>query len=265
MASDTPARILFRTWSSESAGVNSRQGCLSGDQDRRDVGVDEMISTFNNHRNLDNRSPTFFISTTDDPIRALSIAVTKGFHGEENVQIAIIRSDNYMLGEEFGLAFGFKSCLFKTEFLFLWEIKATEIMHVVSLNALISRGLFKIFPVLDPECWPDVEQALPSLEGLRQQIHENNENAYKPIHSWPERSGRYVLAIAKLFGDNVPLCAIASLIWDRGTHFEPDNYWEDGLQWRVRGAIERILEMDRRKRTYDEWCGELANDEDEED
>jgi hypothetical protein len=135
----------------------------------------------------------------------------------------------------------------------------------VSLDTLIRRGLFKRCPVLDPERWPNVEQALPSLEELRQQIHENNGNAYKPIHSWPERSGRYVLTIAKLFGDNVPLRAIASLIWDRGTHFEPDNYWEDGLQWRVRGAIEQIPEKNRRECAYDEWCGELADNEDEED
>jgi hypothetical protein len=265
MVSDTPTRVLFRTWSSKSAGVNSRQGCLSGNQNQRNFTIDEMIQTFNNHRNLDNRNPTFFISTTDDPIRALSIAIKKDFCGEEDVQVAIIRSDAYILGEELASAFGLNSCLFQTEFLFLWEIKASEIMHVVPLKTLISRGLYKRCPVLDPSLWVDVEQGLPSLPELRRQICENNEDAYEPIRTWPERSGRYVLAIAKCFGDDVPLRAIASLIWGRGTHFEPDNYWDDELHLRVRDAIEQSLRKNRHHCAYDEWFDELADDEDEED
>lgn len=198
MVSDTPTRILFRTWSSGSAGVNSRQGCLSGDQNQRNISAGEMIKTFNNHINLDNRNPTFFISTTDDPIRALSIAIKKSFCGEEDVQIAIIRSLKYVSGKAVAKkCFGLKACLFKTEFLFLWEIAASETMHVVSLHTLTRRGLYNRCPVLDPDCWPDVERALPSLDELRQQIQENNAKAYNPIRTWPERSGRYVLAIAK--------------------------------------------------------------------
>jgi len=265
MASDTPTRILFRTWSSESAGVNSRQGCLSGDQNRRNFSVNEMTETFNNHRNLDNRNPTFFISTTDDPIRALSIAVNKSFDGEEDVQIAIIRSDTYISCKELASALGLKSYLYKTEFLFLWEIEANAIIHVVCLDTLIDRGLFKKCRVLDPNCWPDVQEALPPLPDLRLQMRENNEKAYKPIPTWPERSGRYVLAIAKCFGNNVPLRAIASLIWDRGTHFEPNNYWEDELHMRVRDAIEQILEKNPRQCPYDGWCDELADAEEEEE
>lgn len=115
-----------------------------------------MIKTFNNHMNLDNRNPTCFISTTGDPIRALSIAIKKSFCGEDDVQIAIIRSDKYLSG------FGLKPCLFKTEFLFLWEFPAPEIMHVVSLHTLTRRGLYNRCPDLDPDCWVDVEQALPS-------------------------------------------------------------------------------------------------------
>jgi hypothetical protein len=68
-----------------------------------------------------------------------------------------------------------------------------------------------------------------------------------------------------LFGDNVPLRAIASLIWDRGTHFEPDNYLEDKLHLRVRDAIEQVFGKNSRQCRYDEWCGELADDENEED
>jgi hypothetical protein len=76
-----------------------------------------MIKTFNNHINLDNRNPTCFISTTGDPIRALSIAIKKSFCGEDDVHIAIIRSDKYLSGEAVAKkCFGLKPCLFKTEF-----------------------------------------------------------------------------------------------------------------------------------------------------
>jgi hypothetical protein len=34
------------------------------------VGVLEMVENFEKYRNQDNRDPTFFISTADDPIRA---------------------------------------------------------------------------------------------------------------------------------------------------------------------------------------------------
>ena len=85
------------------------------------------------------------------------------------------------------------------------------------------------------------------------------------MRTWTERSGRYVLAIAKLFGDNIPLRAIASLIWERGTHFEPKNYREDELRLRIRDAIEHILEKNPHQCEYDRWYGELADEEDEED
>jgi hypothetical protein len=78
-------------------------------------------------------------------------------------------------------------------------------------------------------------------------------------------SGRYVAAIAKCFGDQAPLRAIASLIWERGTHFEPDNYFDDGLDVRVRNAIQKSLEDGPGYCAYDEWCGELGEDQNEND
>jgi hypothetical protein len=43
------------------------------------------------------------------------------------------------------------------------------------------------------------------------------------------------------------------------------NYFEDKLHLRVRDAIEQVFEKNSRQCRYDEWCGELADDENEED
>lgn len=45
--------------------------------------------------------------------------------------------------------------------------------------------------------------------------------------------------------------AIASLIWYWGTHFMPKNYWKHGMNWRVRDAIEQIVERNPRQCAYD--------------
>jgi hypothetical protein len=92
---------------------------------------------------------------------------------------------------------------------------------------------------------------------------ENNEKAWRPHktrHTWPERSGRFVANIAKCFGDDAPLRAIASLIWDRGTHLEPYNYTISGLHLRVKSAIQQSIEKNACLCVYDEWAGELAKD-----
>jgi hypothetical protein len=195
----------------------------------------------------------------------LSIAINKMHRGEKNVQIAIIRTANYLPGEELAGAARLNPCLYKTEFLFLWEIKTAEIMTVVSLATLIRRGLYQRCRTLNPDTWigGNEENALPPLPDLRSNIFESNEKAWKGGETWPERSGRYVLAIVECFGDNVPLRALASLLWEHRTHFEPENYWTHRLNWRVRDAIERGVEDHGTQCAHDAWCGDLADDEDE--
>jgi hypothetical protein len=259
MAPESPFRILFRTWSSSSAGRNSRRGFRSGYKNRRNIGLLEMAEHFENHSNLDNRVPTCFISTTDDPVRALKYAIDLQGRDDDNIHISIIRSNNYLYGEELATLSGCgNEPLFKTEFLFLWEIEATEILHVVSLETLERSNLLIKFKVLDPVCWE--EGTLPPLWRIREEIYNNNEKAWDGnSKTWPERSGRYVAAIAKCFGNGAPRRAIASLIWDRGTHFRPYDYEVGGLDLRVRDAIRRVLDKEGYSCWHDEWCGELAS------
>jgi hypothetical protein len=258
MAPESPFRILFRTWSSSSAGTNSGQGHRSGDKNRREIDPFEMAEHFENHSNRDNRVPTCFISTTDDPVRALKYAID--LQGEEDdIHISIIRSNKYICGEVLATLFDHENeALFKTEFLFLWEIEAAEILHVVSLETLERGNLLNKFKVLDPKYWEG--DTLPPLSTIRDEIRNNNEEAWwkGDRNTWPERSGRYVAAIAKCFGNGAPRRAIASLIWDRGTHFEPESYEDWGLGLRVRDAIQRVLDKQGRSCWHDEWCGELA-------
>jgi len=269
MEPESPIRLLFRTWSSSSAGANSRRGFLSGDQNRREIGLFEIAKIFENHSNLQNRIPTCFISTTEDPIRALKYAIDLAVQGASGIHIAIIRSNEYRCGKEVAaevsrVLFGINESLYKTEFLFLFEIAPADIIHVVSLDTLVGNGLLNKFKVLDPTTWVDEDEdntphQLPQLSEIRRQIHENNENAWRNANekTWPERSGRYVADIAKCFGASHR--AIASLIWEHGTHFTPANYEYDELDLRVRHAIQKSLDKNARSCWCDEWCGKLAN------
>ncbi|CZR66439.1 uncharacterized protein PAC_16340 [Phialocephala subalpina] len=262
MAPDSPSRILFRTWSYSSAGTNSRRGFRSGDRNCRVIDDFELAEHFENHSNLNNRTPTCLISTTDDPVRALRYAINLQAQGEDDndVHISIIRSNRYVRGENFATLFDPENeRLFKTEFLFFWEIKPTEILHVVSLDTLVGNGLLNRFKVLDPEYW--VGGTLPLLWTVRNEICRNNEEAWSrgDRSTWPERSGRYVAAIAKCFGNGAPHRAIASLTWHHGTHFKPNNYENWGLDLRVRDAIQEVLDRNGNSRWYDQWCGELAS------
>jgi len=182
--------------------------------------------------------------------------------GERNIHISIIRSDHYLHAKRIAGAFSFNDALFKTEFLFLFEITAADILHTVSLDTMVGSGLLRRFRVLDPDHWDDEAGAgLPPLSKLRKRIYENNEDAWLQgdENTWPERSGRYVAAIAKCFGNGAPQRAIASLIWEHGTHFEPVEYEYEGFDLRVRAEIQRSLGGNSRSCWYDEWCGELAN------
>jgi len=264
MEPESPFRLLFRTWSSSSAGANSRRGFLSGDQNRREIGLFEKAKIFDNHSDLHNRIPTCFISTTEDPIRALKYAIDLAVQGLSGIHIAIIRSNEYRCGKEVAaevssVLFDINESLYKTEFLFLFEIAPADIIHVVSLETLEGNGLLNKLKVLDPTTWVDEE--LPRISTIRRQIHENNEGAWRNANekTWQERSGRYVAAIAKCFGAGAPHRAIASLIWEHGTHFTPANYEYDGLDLRVRNAIQKSLDKNARSCWCDEWCGELAN------
>src|SRR5690242_12113165 len=100
MAPKSPFRMLFRTWSSSSAGTNSRLGFKSGGQYQRDIDLLAFAENFENHIDLNNRDPTFFISTTDDPIRALKYAIDLFIRCKEDIHISIIRSNGYLYAEE---------------------------------------------------------------------------------------------------------------------------------------------------------------------
>jgi hypothetical protein len=253
MEQEYPYRFLFRAWSRSSAGTNSLRGFRSGDRHIRNLTDVEKEEHFSNHADQSNRVPTCFISTTSDLIRAMKIAIEKDVQGEEDVHISFIQSNDCVSAEALADEFGLRSWLFKTEFLFPWEIEANEIVHVVSLATLIENQLLDRFKVLN-------DASLPPLQELREQICENNEKAWnKNRNTWPERSGRYVAKIAKCFGAGAPHRAIASLIWEHGTHFVPWNYEEDGLDERVRDAIKGALGKNVKSCGFDGWCGELAD------
>lgn len=135
-------------------------------------------------------------------MRALKYAIDLHCMDENDIHISIIRSNKYHWGEDLAAAFEYgNESLLKTEFLFLWEIEATEILYVVSLETLERNNLPIKFEVLDPEYWE--EDTLPPLWRMGEEIRDRNEKACEGnSKTWPKRSGRYVAAIAKSSGNS---------------------------------------------------------------
>lgn len=71
-----------------------------------------------------------------------------------------------MSDKEFTGTLGLKSCLIKTEFLSLWDVEHTEVMHVVSLKTLVRRRLYYKCDVVNPNNWPNEAEVLSPFEDL---------------------------------------------------------------------------------------------------
>jgi hypothetical protein len=119
----------------------------------------------------------------------LKYAIDLAVQGASGIHISVVRSNEYLCGKEVAaevssVLFSINESLFKTEFLFLFEIAPADILHVVSFETLVRNGLLNKLKVLDPTTWvdeyeDDTLQQLPRLSAIRQQTHKNNEDAWR--------------------------------------------------------------------------------------
>jgi len=121
---------------------------------------------------LYSRTPTAFVSTTSNFVRALHIAYQKIYDGEDtqdikiafltsrtDAQTRIYRAKNFAIesrSSEEGVR------LFENEYIFLWKVPEDNVIHVVSMDIVIRRG-FAL-----PEIY--TSRPVPSLFDLREAI-----------------------------------------------------------------------------------------------
>jgi hypothetical protein len=141
--------VLFRSWFPDSAG-GLESGKLHHGVRRDNFTAAGLLEEFQEHRNLYNRTPTAFVSTTSNFLRALHIAIQRVYDGEDTRQIKIefltSRTDaqtKIYPARDFAIKSGSseeEAENFVNEYLFLWNVPNDNVIHVVSMDLVIRRG-----------------------------------------------------------------------------------------------------------------------------
>lgn len=240
--SSTIPEILYRSWSSTSAG-GLKCGKLQQGGQRSDLTPGDLIEEFDQHRQLWDDEPTALISTTSNFLRALHIAYSKAHDGEDpkDITIAFITKP-YSSSTKIHQARELLSCLtndeqelekYNNEYLLEWEIPGDHIIHTVSLGVLYWRN-FDLAAGIPRHC------EFPSLSDFR--IHIAQDDAPKESYT-----AGYVFGVAAChFGLRAPVGEIAVQMfkWSM-TEEESEGYWceiysgiGEGIEWKVAAARE---------------------------
>ncbi|THV47738.1 hypothetical protein BGAL_0291g00020 [Botrytis galanthina] len=172
------SQLFYRVYSPKSAGDLV---CGKANQRWHRPSHINLEGEFKNHRNLSNREPTALVSVTTSIIRALKIAFNKHYRDDEKragIWIALIEvpdrdKDLYHSAQEIA-----RRChdqypvLFKNEYLFEWEIPIKYVVHGISVQTLVDRGLnMKEYRedtwIEDQNRWRKI---LPPTSNLREKI-----------------------------------------------------------------------------------------------
>jgi len=203
------ARDFYRACSNSSAG-----GLVSGKgKGGRRLSNHELLSEFRNHKIFCRAQPTTaLISVTVNFIDALRRAFEKYYEGDDPDQIWIVfirvpykDKRTYHHAEHLAREIGQnETSMFKHEYIFEWEIPKKYIVHKVSVQTLLERGLN-----MERYCeYSNNRQRLPSAYLLRQDIAR---------HILDPSNGGYDIGMslgfmARCFGARALACDIAHKI-----------------------------------------------------
>ncbi|KAH0360785.1 hypothetical protein KCU65_g9176, partial [Aureobasidium melanogenum] len=232
--------VLYRCWSTKSAS-DSRSGKVRRGVRPHDFTQAELLQEFQQHRNLYSRTPTAFVSTTSNFLRALHIAYKKMWLGEDKQDIMIAFFTNktdaqtrIYPAKDFAIESGSseeEANQFKNEYIFLWEVPDDNVIHVVSLDLVIARGF--ALPGLH------VGRPLPSSSDLRRAIvdHGNQLSLFE--------RGYLCGTAACMFGVRAPVYNIALDVscWGRGRPYIVDQAIEEAIQDRKITVAEDLGEQ----------------------
>ncbi|TGO35967.1 hypothetical protein BHYA_0139g00140 [Botrytis hyacinthi] len=161
------SQLFYRAYSPRSAG-----GLVSGkaNQGWHRPSHINLEREFGNHKDLSNQNPTALVSVTSSIIRALNIAFNKHYRDDEKraeIWIAFIESRirNQMHGDQ-------NPVYFKDEYLFEWGVPMEYVVHGVSVQTLVDRGLN--MKEYREDTWIEHQhrwrEILPSTSNLRTKI-----------------------------------------------------------------------------------------------
>lgn len=141
--------VLYRCWSMESASDLKSSKVHHGVRPHHFTRAG-LLQEFQQHSNLYSPTPTAFVSTTSNFLRALHIAYEKMWLGEDERDIMIAffttradaRSKIYP-AQDFAIESGSSEeevKNFENEYIFLWEVPDDNVIHIVSMDLVIRRG-----------------------------------------------------------------------------------------------------------------------------
>lgn len=231
-------QFVYRAFHRDCSGTNSRYGFKSG-RSRNEPWLDDW-KTLEQHFELSNRYPTPWISTTDDLLRAITIAIRHHESGKRDVRIAVINVEACQ-GQELYLASDLASeneidilPWHDNEYLFRWQIPRRAIVACLFFQTLLDRGLYDLVP----ELCPDEEDV--SVDELRGTIQEEwLENRPRRWHL--QEVGRKAAELALIFGYGEHVEYIAE---------EVAEWWEP----EVGNIIINTLEQEISNREEDPKC-----------
>jgi hypothetical protein len=242
MTTNIPS-ILFRCWSPKSAGDLSSGKSHNGVRQHKFTAAG-LLQEFQEHRNLYNCTPTAFVSTTSNFLRALHSAIQRVHDGEDTRQIKIAfltsRTDaqtKIYPARDFAIKSGSseeEADNFVNKYLFLWNVPNDNVIHVVSTDFVIRRE-FSL---------PRIHTGLPfpSLSDLRRAFVDRRDRLA------PLERGYSCASDACMFGLRAPVHEIASQMsrWVRGRTY-PAKSWrivdqaiEEAIQDRMTTVTEDL-------------------------
>ncbi|KAK0110991.1 hypothetical protein ONS95_001372 [Cadophora gregata] len=191
--SSVEGKFFSRFWSHSSAGGLV---CGKGLAHRRELSFKERYQEFNDHhKHKDEPEPTALVSVSDKLSRTISGALRRCKHREEraeDVWIALIYVPHSEVPAPYhsaaDLVWPEDKDLFRSEYLFDWEINEEYVAHVVSLRVLLDRGI---------ERYIDLEA--DDTSSLEQGMWDGTKN----LGNFDR--GLYFAAIGRCFGARAPV------------------------------------------------------------
>src|ERR1700722_15568081 len=224
---DSQGIWLVRTWSLTSGGRrNSEAGFLSGQiyevSSVCQTNCGFEVDQFKFHKQLGNRVPTIFISTTDYLLWALKTGINRPLDGEQGAKLSFIYLPNShrhliknaeCLAVDAGLTDPHK---YYREYVFRNEIEGRFVVFTISMDCLIQqRKLLEKIPLLSPNSWPDVEEVhsesskrLPPTWKIQKAFSSRLWSTYLKRKQYFD-CGMHLANLASLFGHDAPQAYIS--------------------------------------------------------
>ncbi|KAG9922342.1 hypothetical protein KCV05_g9144, partial [Aureobasidium melanogenum] len=227
--------VLYRCWSTKSAS-DSRSGKVRRGVRPHDFTQAELLQEFQQHRNLYSRTPTAFVSTTSNFLRALHIAYKKMWLGEDKRGIMIAFFTNrpdaqtkIYPAQDFAIESGSSEeevKNFENEYIFHWEVPDDNVIHIISMDLVIRRGF----------ALPGTRtgQLFPSLSELRSAMKDYGDQLS------PFERGYLCGTAACMFGIRAPIYDIA---YDMSRWARADAYNAKG--WKIVDKMREEAIQDR--------------------